>query len=454
MKIIMLEGKNMFVKNALKLSFGVLICFNWSAQNTAVAGELYEMLKQNEDQGARINAAKYRMKAAEQRIEIQKSAYGPLISIDAEELYASEEIKSSSPVFRDGLAKYGNARIRLNIEKPLYDSSIKYKVQAKQKQAQKFGALVRVVQTESKQKILKAYISAGLYGVVNESYKRVITQLGSELNKASIRLDNKLATVSEIENLKVQLLSTERDARLNKVLLQRSLGEIGKKPFKTNQYYLNQNVDLVNFTSLTSGDNTVTAPVLSILSDEIQSLSLEAEGVRREKFPKLNFLGRYEYSDANESIFGGDRRLETYSVGIGLKWELYRRGVMKPRHQALIYEKMAKEAEVKAIKDELKKGSSESEWTLTALYKRAQDAAKLVAHQATIKQSLEKGYNAGTESFAAALDAMLYSEATIREWEKSRHEVLLKYIDFKAQLLEFSDFDLKALDALFVARKA
>ncbi len=422
--------------------------------NTAYSGELYDMLANNKDRDSLITAAKYRLQAAQQRVITEKRAYRPLVSMEAEELYVSEDVDSSNPIFRDGNAKYGNTRIRLNIEQPIYDASIRLNVESEQKRSDKQSALVKIIETETTRSFLQSYFSVALYDVINQSYLRVIQQLERELGKANVRLDRKLATVDEIENLKLQLVSSQRDARLNRVLLQRNLGKLGKTPTKNGIHILSKTADLSIFSALKDTDETAVSPKISALENEISSLELQAEGKRKERLPKVNLLGLYEYDDANESIFGGDRRLESYAVGVGLRWKLYQRGTIESKTQELLYQQLAKEAELEAVKGQMDKGVDESKWTLDASLQQALDAEKLVNHQATIKQALDKGYQAGTASFASSLDAMLYYEATVREWEKARYEVLFKYIDFKARLLEFSDSDIRTLDALFVAAKA
>ncbi len=419
------------------------------------AGPLMELHKALVTDAPAIEAAQYLSQAAEQQVVTEQRNYLPKVSVNAKELWVSQDVsRDETGIFAEGSDEYKNTRAKLEIDQPLIDLSIKPRVDSARALHEHQEHMLSLAEARQTREIIEHYIDATRCYALQESYTRVITRLESELEKVTKSFDAKLATVSDVEHVKLALSSMQHEQRVNQEELEFKLLELNldASALDTGWGRLAQDASLDGYEEGRSatGKNLE----VSALQSEVQAFEKNIKAKQREDLPRLSLYGLYEHDDADGSVFGGGRTFSGYEVGLSLNWELFDRGINRSEARRLGYLKRAKEAEMRAIAARVSRDQKISEHSLNLARENMINIGKLVEHQDAIRQAAERAHEVGgTESYLSMVNSFLLYESQVRQYESARLDYLLKQIRFYGQSFGWETELVAAVDNLFVAAK-
>ena len=421
--------------------------------SAGAAGPFTQAYQKYMDSNPDLEGQKYLVQAAFQEVITQKKGYMPQLVLEGKALAVGQDIKQKgSGVFEDGSADYGSLRAKLELDQPLIDLTLKHKVAEAKAITRIQQGLLRSQESELTEFFVVSFLEALKIAQLESSVDRVIARLESELSKISRSLEENMATVEDVENVKTALVAMRQEKRLMQDQRQRLLLALGL-----------ESDDTVGLS--TGRENVIKLPVLlaslktgdskaDVLQAEINAIGSRIKATGKGDLPRLSLYGLLEHDDADGSQFGSDRTLNSYEVGVRVKWNVFDRGVNRSESKKLDYLKKAKEAKLAARLTQLKRESLLSRKSMEFSKLNLDSLNELVKHQASILKATEISYREGGEkSYIQMINAFMVYESQVRRQIHGKFDYIVKQAEFRGSKTTWSQGLVADLDRIFESTK-
>lgn len=394
----------------------------------------------------------YKAKAAEQNVIAQKRGYLPRLSASANGAYAYQNITESGNVlFPSGQEDFDRTRAQVELDQPLFDPTVKPSVavsRARLDQAKAHGQMSTEQQT---QRIIQEYLRLARYKELLGSTDTVIARLETESAAIAKSNDAKIATVSDVQSIRLSLASIKRERNAFHQHQNRSLAILGAGPEALKSASINP-AALKRYLAgpaPIAGSHSHTGD-LNLLRAEVAEYAGHASLEKRRWLPQLSLYAQYGLYKDGGSVFGGALNQDLYEAGIVLRWNIFDRGINRAKAKEYEYLKLAKEAELAANQKERENLDRSAKEILTESKRSVAELAEIVEQTKVLKDSASRAYDAGKETYMNSIHAYLASEASTREWINARHDLVLSQVVVNAQTQGWNKSLIESVDQLFL----
>lgn len=393
-------------------------------------------------------AIDFHNKAAEQNVITQQGSYLPKIGVTAREAWAYQNIRESgNPIFPPSKGDFERRRVGVEVEQPLFDPTVKLSIEASKarlRQVQSRGALDTEFRTGE---IVREYLRLARFKELIGSVDRVIARLESESAAIAKSKDAKIATVGDVQAIKLSLAAMKRERNNFAQYQNRSLAMLGVGPEVLQSLSMSSDT-LKDFASPDAAGREQN-PALLVLRAEIDEYASLASMESRRSLPTLGLYGQYGLYQDGGSVFGGPLDQDLYEVGAVLKWDIFDRGINNSKAQEYEYLKRAKEAELLGRQRESERASKSARDIMAHSERSVAELADLVEQNKVLMLSAARAYDAGKETYINSLNAYLTSEAAIREWIIARHDLVMTQVAARAEIDGWNKSLVEKVDTLF-----
>jgi outer membrane protein TolC len=422
---------------------------------TCYAGGLMDVYNRVTSTDPEMKSVDFQRKAAAQGVTTQKLGYMPKLSVNAREGWTNQNIiESGNPVFPSGRGDFGRTRAQVELDQPLFDPTVKPSVEAaraKLRQAESRGALNIELQTQD---IIQEYLRLARYNELISSVNRVIARLESEAASTEKSNDAKIATLGDVQSIKLSLAAMKRERSNLSLQQNRSLALLGVGPDVLRTATMNSDsCDRFSFRSSSSSAGLENNSEIRILSAEMDEFESQARLERRRSLPSISLYGQYGLFKDGGSIFGGALYEHEFETGIMLRWNVFDGGINRSKAKEYEYLKKAKEAELLAKRQENERLSRATKEILAQSRRSVAELKDIVEQSKVLTDSAARAYDAGKETYINSVNAYLSSEAAVREWINARHDLVMNQVLAKAQVGGWNKPLVEDVDRLFVSSK-
>lgn len=404
--------------------------------------------------------AELNLQAADQHVQTQKQRYLPKVSLIAREAWIYQDIQDDgTTVFQNGNANYDTTRFNVELDQPIYDPTIKPQIdaaKARRRQALSRSHYTSEVRTRQ---VVEGFLRAVRFNGMVQSTDRVIARLEKESAAVTQSRDAKIATVTDVQNIRLALVSARRERNNHLQQLHRELAALGVSADVLKDGWIKLDPAAGPWVIAPAGKETAApaatgdTPELAGLQAEIDEVGSQATVARRRSWPVLSLYSQYALDNAGGSVFGGSRELQNYEVGLAVKWDIFDRGINRSEAKEFTLRKRAKETEMKMLQGDLQKAGVYSRQYLDQATASVGELAELVKQYEILKDASARSYEAGKESYVNSITAYLAYESAVREWAGAQHDQLLQQVVYEAQFDGWNAGLVNKVDALFVAAK-
>ncbi|MBL4674231.1 MAG: TolC family protein [Arenicella sp.] len=393
-------------------------------------------------------------KSLEAKVRVQRSKMGPSLTLSAAEVRRKQDISATgNSLIRSGQATFDNSRRMATLKQPLFDPQIRGELALAKLEYK--GSLQVTEQDEQKQiaDYFVSYVEASLLQNIVASYQRALDRLKKEQAAAQEKRNLKLVTVHELDTIKLHTLRLAKLSRLSLSQYQQTLNYLESFNLSTqpiDMMFMRQDLDSSENFKLNMTENAIISDVeANKISNQIAQLDQTIKNVKSNRWPTVNAIGLYEYDDAAETIFGGQNTVSNYEVGITFVWELFSGGGTKYKVREANYAKKSRQALLEKRNQDNRVHLARMQNSYSQSFQHMKDERSIMSHSKSIKEAIEKGYQAGTESLLSKIDSIRLHEESIREYEMARHNALIGYIKLKSFTDGIFEQDARHIDALF-----
>jgi outer membrane protein TolC len=393
--------------------------------------------------------------AAAQNVLTQRYRHLPRVSLTARELWVYQDIQqSSNPTFANGNESFGNTRLNVVLDQPIYDPTISPLVDAARARQRQADALGRDADSSRTRRALQDFIETARLHAIIASCNLSVARLDKELADSARSLEARVATVTDVQNIRLALSAVRRERNNYEQRLANHLANLGTRAdaLKSISVSLTPAADTTTFdsTGSASSDRSVAVDVLTAQAAELGHQSTAAS---RRSLPVLGLYTQYGYDDAGGSEFGGAREVSTFEIGLAVRWDIFDRNMNRSEARELSLRRRAKEAELRAASAIATQTSGYDARLVEQSVTSTADLADLVKQHEVLRDATARAYDAGKESYLNAINAYLACESTRREWINARHDLLLNRIAAQARATGWDQSLVQKVDTLFVSTK-
>lgn len=420
-----------------------------------VSGHLRAGVLQDVYDGAKAStpdAARYELLAAEQNVKTQQLRWMPRVSTTARELWTYQDVsESGSLVFQEGNDNYDVTRVTVEIEQPLFDSTIKPRIDASRARLEQQQLRTRASTEWQTRLIVEGFLKTVRLQALVRSSDRVIARLEKELEGVTKSYDAKVATITDVQNIKLALAGMKRERNNFVQQLRYDLAAMGPsaEALKSAGVQMVEDADLdAIFPPLPAEQSRLASA--GILGAEVDEIGHQSAAAARRSLPTVGFYAQYGLDKAGGSVFGGSRDFNAFEVGVVVRWDIFDRGMNRSEAREFTYRQRAKEAELKALQSEHARIDEYGRELLDQAGDGVAELADLVQQHEVLQEASARAYEAGKESYLNSITAYLAYEATLRELITAKHDQFIRHVTFYADSAGWDEVLVQKVDGLFV----
>lgn len=422
------------------------------AASLASAGTLQDIYTESTANATAPGAADWSLKAAEQNVQTQRMRHLPKVSVIARELWVYQDIsQSGNPVFQNGHDSYDSTRVNVVLDQPIYDPTIAPLVEASKARKRQAEIVSRDARETRTRQLVEAFVDTARFQALAASCDRVIARLEKELDSVSKSHDAKIATVTDVQNVRLALAAMKRERNTFNERLAYSLAQLGDSAerLKSPGVRLAPDADpaSISANAPAAGRN----PAVELMTAEASEIGHQASAAKRRSLPVLSLYSQYGLDNAGGSEFGGSREISGCEVGLAVKWDIFDRGMNYSEARELNYRKRAKEAELHALAAASGRTDRRGHQLVEQTAAAEADLADLVKQHDILRDASARAYDAGKESYLNSINAYLSYESTLREWTNARHNRVQTLASSQARATGWDAALVQKVDTLFVA---
>lgn len=415
------------------------------------AGLLNDLYLARPDLAPAATAADPGYMAAEMDLEMQRRRYLPKIDARASELWISQSIRQSGNVaFPSGSEQYRGRRMGIDLDQPIYDPTIRPQIEAARARIRQARSLGRANTEQQTRALVEEFIRASRHHTLIESTQRVITRLETELAGVTRSQEARVATVSDVQNIRLALSATKLERSKHKQSFMRAVAGLGaEEPASQGWAAFRSDASPLALADAALGHSSESAEV-DLLYATADEQKYKAQASRRRSLPVLSLSGYYGTDSADKSLFGGPRDFRFFEGGLTVRWAIFDRGMNLSEARQLTYRQRAAEAAALTLSGELRRDRSEERRLLDESATAVAELAEIVNQHAILKDASSRAYAAGQESYMNAIRAYLSHESAFRDLTNARHDLLERSVAHLAEAIGWNENLVHQVDPLFV----
>lgn len=386
----------------------------------------------------------YRALAARENVVTQQRGYLPRVSLEAKELWIDQDIDQDEiEVLRTGREDFRGRRFKVEVEQPLIDATIFSRIDAATSRLEHREALAGLRRETEIRQFVFAFLEAARARGMAEAYRPVIERLETELANSEKSLEENVATVTDVENIRIALAAMKQERGNAERRMRVRLAEANLEASALEGV-------AISFEDLRRPELAAAGTLTEVdaLRAEMGVFASMAETARRETWPRLQLVGTYEYDDADDSVFGGARTVSQYEVGVAIRWDIFDRAANYSEAREMDYLRRAVEAEMlqaQALRTRrmavVEEAAANSESNIEAT------RARLERMQA-VSEAKARGYDAGTETYIAMVNAFLQKEGARRAYVDAYFEAVMAHAELAGESVGWGRESVEYLDRI------
>lgn len=417
------------------------------------AGALLDLYNGGREADPFARAAALEVKAAEQGVITQQRRYLPRAAISAREVWVEQDIKQSgNAVFQSGKEGYDNLRVTAEVELPIYDPTTRPLIEAARARLRQTQGYGRVAVERQARQLVEGFVRATRAHSLALSSDRVIARLEKELDAVTKSQEAKIATVTDVQNIRLALASMRRERNSFVQQFNNELAELGATGEVSPAGWVSLDLG-IDAASLLSDAGAARSVDVDILRAQVDEMGHQASASRRRTLPVLSLVGQYGFDDAGGSLFGGPRKFSQYEFGVAVQWAVFDRGMNYSEAREHAYRQRAKEAELRAVAQEKDHGDALAVKILEQSAASVAELEELVEQHKVLMIASARAYEAGQESYANSITAYLAYESAMRELSNARYDHLQRAVGLRARATGWDVALVGKVDAFFTAAK-
>lgn len=340
----------------------------------------------------------------------------------------------------------------MELEQPLFDATIQSHVEASRSRLRQQQLRAELSNDWQTRLVVEGFIRAVRTQSLIRSSDRVIARLEKELDGVSKSHEAKVATITDVQNIKLALASVKRERNNFVQQLRADLGAIGP----ASRQLLDANLQIADGADLAarfpaSATTETRKAAVAILEAEASEIGHRSAAAARRSLPTLGLYAQYGLDSAAGSVFGGARDLNAFEVGVVLRWDIFDRGINRSEAREWNYRCLAKEAELKAVLAEQERAEEYGRGLLDQSGDGIAELADLVKQHEVLQTASARAYAEGKESYMNSITAYLAYEAAVRELITAKHDQVLRHVGLYAASAGWDEALVQKVDGLFVA---
>ncbi|MCF6313051.1 MAG: TolC family protein [Verrucomicrobiales bacterium] len=443
-----------FLLSRLALTAVVFLTLSFYAQ----AGVLLDIYSEAVESAPIKESGDLRSQAAKQNIISKKRNYLPRLTFEGQQLWVDQDITINNAFgLRGARGNYENTRLNLELDQPLYDPTIKSKIEvarAKGRQVESQALLIVEVKTR---RLIEQFLETAKLQRLILSTNRVVSRLEKELQEVTRRKEANVATVSEVQNIRLALASVKRDRSNFSLNRNYALVSMGPSAQELRKKQLQWRESKGPSSWGKSADKKGVAPEVKNLRAEVEEFHHQSRAVKRRSWPVLKLVARYGIDNGGNPEFGGlrtgDRDLNFFEGGLALRWNIFERGMNNSEAKEIELKKEAKKAELQQMMEDRDQLATYSKELLKHSRTSMNEFKSLMKEYKILKDASARAYEAGKGSYIDSVTAYMAYESALRDWTNAEHELLRRRITFYAQSTGWDKGLVQKVDAMFEVAK-
>lgn len=436
-----------FHSGSRRLCVGLFGCIATLPASAGLLNDLY-LARPDLAPTAATEAAGY--KAAEMDLEMQKRRYLPKVDARASELWVDQSItQSGNVVFPSGSEQYTATRAGIEVDQPLYDPTIKPQIDAARARLRQVESLGRASVENQTRSLVEAFLRASRHHTLIQSTQRVIDRLETELSGVTRSQEARVATVADVQNIRLALSATKLERSKHKQSFMRAVAAMGAEEAASRGWAaLQDDANPIDFADAALG-HSHPSPQVDLLYATAEEQRHKARASRFRSLPIVSLTGYYGIDNAEKSLFGGPRDFSFFEGGVTVRWAIFDRGMNLSDARQLAYRQRAAEAEALAVSGELRRDRAEERRLLDESAVAVGELAEIVKQHAVLMDASARAYAAGQESYMNAIRAYLSHESAFRDLTNARHDLLERTVAHLGDAIGWNADLIKQIDARF-----
>lgn len=436
----------------LRHALGVAVLYLGLAE-TSRAGELWRLYQQSQVDSQAAKIAEYGEKAAAENVSGERRLYFPRVVMDASEGWLDQNVHTTAgTVFRNGHDGFERNNVLVQLDQPLLDATVSPRVAAARARLRQTLSTNQLAAGTKTRDFVLGFVLAAKFHEMAAAADAAVGRLESELTKVSRSYDAKVASLADVQTLRVALAGLQRE-RSN--LNQRWRVELARQGVDASALdggWVTLDASADSAALLAAGGGEAVADLeAEKLKAKAEELRQRALAEQRKSVPVLSFYGVFEHDKADSSIFGGPRRFENAEAGLMVRWNLFDRGINYAAAREYSWQQRAKEAELADRQTELQRQQRVEQEVLKDAENNLRELADLRDQRQKLSDAMWRAFEGGTDTYLNAISTYLLFQASDREWLAARYDQLTEVIGVAANQRGWSDDLVRSVDALFHA---
>ncbi|MCB1235464.1 MAG: TolC family protein [Verrucomicrobiae bacterium] len=429
-----------------------------STPDRGQAGPLLELYEETVESAPLKTAADLEAQAAAQAVTTKKRRILPRLSLDFRELWVKREIDGAGAIdSRASDDEYENRRLNLELDQPLFDGTIKPEVAAAKARQRQMDSRSQWVAENRVREVVGEFVNAVKLLNLIDSTDGAIARIDSELEAVSRQKDANVATVSDVQNVRLALVSLKRDRGNYEIQLSESLSRLGAGSGLFDSVNLDWSRGGAHDSWLSELEAEADTAEIAMLQAEAEEISHQATATRRRSWPVLSLYSHYGTDHGGSAEFGGFRNdyrdLNYAEAGVVVRWNLFDRGMHRSEAKELELRGRAKEAELEEVVRERDRAASLDQTLVYHAQNSLDELDELRREYAVLEEAAEKAYRAGQGNYINFISVYLAREAAQRDWILARHDLLTRQIALHANATGWNRDLIQKVDGIFLAGK-
>jgi outer membrane protein TolC len=400
-----------------------------------------------------------RSQAAKQNVITNQRSFLPRIAVDARELWVNQNLSLRDDGFgdRSNSSDYANTRANVELDQPLYDPTIKPKIEASKAHERLVNSQSQFIVELKTRRVVDQFLGAARLQKLIEATDRVIVRLENELKDVEKRKDTNVATISEVQNIRLALAAMKRDRsnyNLNRNYALVNMGP-GGKSLANSQLQWDQSKSPAEWSLDEEGEKN--SAELKGLQAEADEFTHQASAVKRRSWPVFSLVAHYGLDNGGNPEFGGirngNRDLNYFEGGIAVRWNIFDRGMNNSEAKEYELKQQAKQAELQEKVEERAQIAANSKELLKYSKRSVNELTRLVDEYKVLMDSSARAYKAGQGSYVDSITAYIAYESAMRDWIDAQYALLNHQIAHFAEASGWNKELVEKVDGMFTLVK-
>jgi len=436
-------------KYSVRWVLGSLVLLS-TAANSASLMSVYEMALENDKV---LSAARNENEAAQQAGRQLTGLYYPSMDVGYDSIDTNQVInRSENDVFGSGESDFRTDVLSLSLTQPIFRWDYFSQRKVARAEISQADYLLAAAEQDLMLRSAEGYLLT-LAARDNDFVTRAERDaVAEQLKLAEKRLEVGLADPTEVhESLaRLEFNQAEVIAAENAVVDREEGLRVITGVSVTELQPLKDDLDMVS-PDPADENSWIDRALANNLTIKARAASAEVAnaeyGVRKaDRYPTVDFIANFNNRDSGGSLFGGGSDVDTTDLILRGNWKVFQGGIMRARIKEALYNKQRAEDELALEEAKVRREARNAyRGVVSSIAKSRALRISMDAQENAVKAKI-KGFETGSNSNIAVLDAKRDFYFVQRDYLKSRYEYLLSLLNLKRQVGSLSPEDLQMVN--------